>query len=130
LCLERNFVLEPARVKEGCYDGTFRRQLQIFDVKTAADAVQDCVRYMKSEENAGDEKDMNRHCETAARALKTLAQQWPSPYTSTLKLTGMVKILKQCCSTSATATLIKYPDSWCMKPLGGKMSGLVLLTIP
>jgi hypothetical protein len=102
--------VELARVKEGSYDGTFRRALQIFEVKTAADAVQDCVRYMKREvnsENDSNDKNLYSHCEAAARALKTLAQQWPSPYTSTLKMTGMVKILKQCCAaaTAASATI-------------------------
>jgi hypothetical protein len=105
--------VELARVKEGCYDGTFRRQLQIFDVKTAADAVQEYVRYTKREENNGNgdgngdgdkESNHRHHCEAAARALKTLAQQWPSPYTSTLKMTGMVKILKQCCAASTNST--------------------------
>lgn len=94
--------IELTRIKEGCYDGSFRRALQIFEVKTAADVIQECVRYMKNDED--DSKDTKRHCEAAARALKNLAVQWPSPYTSTLKMTGMVKIIKQCCTASTTAT--------------------------
>lgn len=85
--------IELARCKEGCYGRSFRQALQVFDVKTAADALK----------GAGQEDSED----AAVRALDLMLQQWPCPYPSALRTTGMVKILKVAAGNAISPPLQK-----------------------
>jgi hypothetical protein len=84
--------IELARCKEGCYGRKFRQDLQLFDVKTACDALRESIDKTKLETGA-------------VRALALLLQQWPCPYPSTIRTTGIVKILKQTVVTAVSPPL-------------------------
>ena len=83
--------IELARCREGCYGYTFRRKLEIFDLKTGADELETCIQQLMVLEEAADSRhSLLNKCWTALDLLQT---QWPNPNKQALVESGAGKIL-------------------------------------
>lgn len=101
--------IELARCREGHYDRPFRRQLELFDVKTACEDLERAVPsvcggwYLSTTTTSTTTKvsSQSAHVPSAATAfalaktaLTNLATQWPHPSSFTLKQTQAVSTLR------------------------------------
>ena len=73
--------LEVTRIREAVYDQSFRAQLQLFDVKTQADILQQALE--KNQEDA------------VLKAVYSLRTQWPYPRRRAFQQSGVVGIVKR-----------------------------------
>lgn len=116
--------IEVCRIREGLYGRQFRRVLEVFDLKTQADRLEDSYALPKNE--GGDNETSMVVATQEAKVLRTLQllrTQWPNPSNSALGRTQLISILqtgtREGCSELVRSNCLELLDYWKqMKELG------------